>query len=121
VRTGGVNDRMQAADVAASATAVLGLGRPEVPGWVDTRVFQYPGAGGVLLHDDAAEFLEPGLHFIQFERGADAYATALRVLGAYELVERGAEELRRRAFEHVQRHHTWRHRVEVALSHVRLA
>jgi hypothetical protein len=76
VRTGGVNDRMQAADVAASAQAVLGFGRPEVPGWVDTRVFQYPGAGGVLIHDDAAEFLEPGVHFLRSTRGADAEDTA---------------------------------------------
>jgi hypothetical protein len=116
VRTGGVNDRMQAADVAASAAAVLGFGRPEVPGWVDTRVFQYPGAGGVLLHDDATEFLEPHVHFIPFTRGDDAYATARNVIAAYELVEHGADELRRRAFEHVQRHHTWRHRVEQALA-----
>lgn len=121
VRTGGVNDRMQAADVAASASAVLGFGRPEVPGWVDTRVFQYPGAGGVLLHDAAAEFLEPHVHFIPFERGADAYATALNVVAAFELVEHGADELRRRAFEHVQAHHTWRHRVERALELVGLA
>lgn len=121
VRTGGVNDRMQAADVAASATAVLGFGRPEVPGWIDTRCFQFPGAGGVLLHDDAGEFLEPGVHFVKFERGADAYATARNVVGAYELVEHGADELRRRAFEHVQRHHTWRHRVVQALQLVGIA
>lgn len=116
VRTGGVNDRMQVADVAASAQAVLGFGRPEVRGWVDTRVFQYPGAGGVLLHDDAAEFLEPGAHYLQFTRGADAEATARNVVGVFEEAERGLPEMRRRAFEHVQKHHTWRHRVDQVLA-----
>lgn len=116
VRTGGVNDRMQAADVAESATAVLGFGRPDVPGWVDTRVFQYAGAGGVLLHDDAAEFLEPGVHFLMYPRGRDAEDTSRNVVGTYELAAQGVPELRQRAFEYVQANHTWRHRVERALS-----
>lgn len=116
VRTGGVNDRMQVADVAASAQAVLGFGRPEVPGWVDTRCFQYPGAGGVLMHDDAAEFLSPGVHYLQYARGADAEQTAKNIVGAYAEAERGLPELRARAFAHVQAHHTWRHRVEQALA-----
>lgn len=121
IRTAGVNDRMQAADVAASAQAVIGFGRPEVPGWIDTRVFQYPGAGGVLIHDDASEFLQPGTHFLQFERGTDAEDTARRMIGAIEIAERGVPEMRLRAFEHVQAHHTWRHRVEAALPLVGLA
>lgn len=112
VRTGGVNDRMQAADVAASAQAVLGFGRPEVPGWVDTRCFQYPGAGGVLLHDDAAEFLVPGAHFVPFTRGATTEETASNVLEAFARVGHEEGEIRARAFAHVQAHHTWRHRVE---------
>lgn len=121
VRAGVVNDRMQAADVAASAQAVLGFGRPEVKGWVDTRVFQYPGAGGVLLHDDAAEFLEPGVHFLQFTRGADAEQTARDVVGTFEFAEQGIPEMRVRAFVHVQEHHTWRHRVEQALRLLEIA
>jgi hypothetical protein len=115
VRTGTVNDRMQVADIAASAQAVLGLGRPEVPGWVDTRVFQYPGAGGVLIHDDAAEFLVPGVHFVRFERGDTAEQTARRVVDAFATVGHEEREMRQRAFEHVQAHHTWRHRVESVL------
>lgn len=115
IRTGGFNDRMQAADVAASAQAVLGFGRPEVPGWADTRVFQYPGAGGVLVHDDASEFLEPGVHYLHFTRGADAEATSKAVIGAFEPAEHGLPEMRAKAFAHVQAHHTWRHRVEQVL------
>jgi hypothetical protein len=115
VRTGGVNDRMQSADVAASAQAVLGFGRPEVPGWVDTRVFQYPGAGGILLHDDAKGFLVPGVHFVAFERGVDADTTARNVVEAFERVGHQELEMRRRAFEYIQARHTWRHRVEQVL------
>lgn len=114
VRTGSVNDRMQSADVAASAEAVLGFGRPEVPGWTDTRVFQYPGAGGILIHDDAAEFLPPGT-FVRYECGADAAATAEAIIQAtWEIPSCG--EMRARAFAHVQAHHTWKHRVEAALA-----
>lgn len=121
VRTGAVNDRMQAADVAASARAVLGFGRQEVPGWVDTRVFQYPGAGGVLLHDDAGEFLVAGGHYVRFERCASPADTAAAICEAYAKVGHEENEMRHRAFEHVQGAHTWRHRVEAALPLVGLA
>jgi len=116
VRSGVVNDRMQAADVASSAQAVLGFGRPEIKGWVDTRVFQYPGAGGVLLHDDAAEFLVPGVHFVEFKRGSTAEETAAGVVEAFGRVGHEEIEMRARAFAHVQAHHTWRHRVESVLN-----
>lgn len=115
IRTGSVNDRMQVADIAASARCVLGFGRPEVPGWVDTRIFQYPGAGGVLVHDDPAEFLVPGVHFRHFERKATAAETATSALAAIWQVGHEEHEMRERAFVHLQANHTWRHRVEVAL------
>jgi hypothetical protein len=115
VRTGGVNDRMQAADVAASARAVFGLGRPNVPGWVDTRVFQYPGAGGVLVHDDAGGFLEPGVHFVAFEQHEAIDKTVASIVEAFIRAREQGPEIRERAFAHVQAHHTWRHRVEQVL------
>jgi hypothetical protein len=121
VRTGGVNDRMQVADVAASAQAVLGFGRPEVPGWVDTRCFQYPGAGGVLIHDDAGEYLFPGGHFVPFVRGATSLDTAMAIVQALDKVGHEEAELRARAFAYVQANHTWRHRVEAALPLLGLA
>jgi hypothetical protein len=121
IRTGGVNDRMQSADVAASAQAVLGFGRPEVPGWVDTRVFQYPGAGGLLLHDAAAEFLTPGVHFVEFARGSDGFATAQNIAEAFGRIDQIDQgDMRLKAFEHIQANHTWRHRVEQALQAVGL-
>lgn len=108
---GDSNNRMLVADVAPSAGAVLGFGRPEVPGWVDTRVFQYPGAGGVLVHDDAGDFLTPDQHYLQVARGdVDA------VLAAVERARSEGPAIRQRAFRHVQENHTWLNRVEVALA-----
>jgi hypothetical protein len=118
VRTGTVNDRMQVADVAVSASAVFGMGRPEVPGWVDTRVVQYPGAGGVLVHDDAGGLLEPGVHFVAFERHDTLDKTVSSIVDAYARAVEFGPQTRERAFAHVQAHHTWRHRVEQALAAV---
>ena len=108
---GDPNNRMLVADVAPSAVAVLGFGRPEVAGWIDTRVFQYPGAGGVLVHDDAGEFLVPAEHYLRVPRG-DIGA----ILAAIEYAKVEGPALRERAFAHIQRQHTWVHRVEVALA-----
>jgi hypothetical protein len=109
---GDTNNRMLFADVAPSAGAVLGYGRPDVPGWIDTRVFQVGGAGGVLIHDDAGGILEPGVHFVPFDprRGVDA------VLAAMECAREEGPRIRAAAFAHIQAHHTWRHRVEAALA-----
>lgn len=108
---GDVNNRMLVADVAASAGSVLGLSRPDVPGWIDTRAFQYPGAGGVLIHDDAGDFLEPDVHYLRFDRDGGAESVT-------QCVERAKKEgpgIRERAFRHIQHHHTWIQRVDVAL------
>lgn len=107
---GDTNNRMLVADVAPSAGAVLGFGRPEVPGWIDTRVFQYAGAGGVLIHDDAGGFLWPGEHYLQVPRG-DIEA----IIRAVERAQVDGPALRERAFSHVQAQHTWVHRVDTAL------
>lgn len=101
----GINSRMLVADVAASAAAMVGFGRPEVPGWIDTRVFEVPGAGGVLIHDDVGGLLEPGLHYVPCQRyDVDS------VIAALETAKRDGDRLRAAAFAHVQAHHTWRHR-----------
>lgn len=107
---GDTNNRMLVADVAPSANAVLGFARPDVPGWIDTRVFQYPGSGGILIHDDAGDFLEPGVHYLKFDR-SDPIDSILAE------VERARSEsgMRERAFRHIQQNHTWVQRVETAL------
>ncbi len=108
---GDVNNRMHVADVAARVGAVLGFGRPDVPGWIDTRVFQWPGAGAVLIHDDTGGVLEDGVHFLRFSRkdGVDG------VLRAVERAKTDGAAIRARAFAHIQAHHTWCNRVDEAL------
>lgn len=114
--TGQINNRMLTADVAASARAVLGFGRPEVPGWVDTRVFQWPGAGGVLVHDDAGEFLEAEKHYFKFDRGLSPWQTAESVIRCVEWAKTEGKVVRERAFRYIQANHTWVQRVEQALA-----
>ena len=66
------NTLLRTPEIAASADAVLGFGRPDVPGWVDTRVFQYIPAGAILLHDDVGGHFEPWVHFAPYEHGSVA-------------------------------------------------
>lgn len=103
----GLNTRMLIADWAPSANAVLGVGRPEQVGWLDTRIFSVAGAGGVLIHDDAAAILEPDEHFIQCEQ----YSVDSVVEGVYKARQVGAG-IRQKAFDFVQAHHTWTHRCQ---------
>jgi hypothetical protein len=113
------NTLLRTPEVAASADAVLGFGRPGADGWVDTRVFQYPGAGGVLVHDDAAGYLEPWTHFVPYASGsADGVAEALSRLRRTPPGE--VRALRERAFAHVQANHSSVARVRAALAAVGL-
>lgn len=115
----GENTLDRTAEVAASADAVLGFGRPDAPGWVDTRVFQYPGAGGILLHDDVQGYLEPWTHYVPYESGsADGVVDALARLRAKSPGERMA--MRRRAFAHVQERHSSVARVRQVFAHLEM-
>ncbi len=109
---GDVNNRMLVADVAPSANAVLGYARPEVPGWIDTRVWQFCGSGGVLIHDDAGEFVEPDVHYLKYDRNKAVES----VLWCVERAKKEGPKIRERAFAHIQANHTWSHRVEQALA-----
>lgn len=110
----GENTIDRTAEIAASADAVLGFGRPEIPGWTDTRVFQYPGAGGILVHDDVQGHLEPWVHFVPYASGdADSIVDALARLRLMRDTDRMA--LRLRAFKHVQEHHSSVARVKQVL------
>lgn len=109
------NTLFRTATIAASADTVIGFGRPGVTGWVDTRVFQYPGAGAILLHDDVAGYLEPDVHFLPYQsENAPSVIEALRKLRAMSSAERTA--MRLRAFRYVQEHHSATARVKAALS-----
>lgn len=110
---------MRTPELAASAGAVLGYGRPEAPGWLDVRLFQYPGAGGIVLYDDverAAEFLVPYEHFIPYVKDDPD-----SVMQAVEFAHRLGLSWRQKAFRHVQSEHSSVPRVRQALREAGLA
>jgi hypothetical protein len=114
------NTLFQTMHIAPSAQAVLGFGRPGVRGWVDTRVFQYPGAGGILLHDDTGGYLEPWTHYVPYRAGnAESVAEALRQIQALDGTAQQA--LRTRAFSFVQEQHSSVARVRQVLAALGLA
>lgn len=104
-------------ELAASATAVWGHGRPqeEAPGWLDVRVFLLPGAGAVLLHDDAGGLLEPMRHYVPVQRyDADS------VLAAVDIAREQGVGIRAEAFRYVQAEHSSVVRIRQALQAVGL-
>lgn len=98
--------------LAVSAMSILGFGRPGHLGWVDTRVFQYPGAGGILVHDDVRGFLEPDM-YMPYETGnVDSVIAAVEKLAGMP----GLDKMRLRAMKHTQEHHSWTARVKEVLA-----
>jgi hypothetical protein len=92
-------------EIAASSDAVIGFGRPEHPGWVDTRVWQYAGAGGILVHDDVQGHLEPWNHYVPYKSGsADSVVEALARFR--KMTPSWQHTMRQRAFDYVQQHHS---------------
>lgn len=110
-----INTLYRTPEIAASATAVLGYGRQDASGWTDVRVFTYAGAGAVLIHDQAEEFLLPNVHYIPYQRhDVDS------IIRAVEVAKQRGPEIRRQAFLHVQTHHSSTVRVTQALHAVGL-
>lgn len=116
----GHNTLFRTAEVAASADAVLGFGRPGNSGWLDTRIFQYISAGGILLHDDVGGYFEPWVHYVPYESGSPASVVdALDKLAAMDESKR--MEIRRRGFEHGQANHSCVVRVSQVLRELGLS
>jgi len=105
-------------ELAASAAAVLGFGRPERNGWLDVRVFQYPGAGAVLLHDDVGGYLEPGAHYYRYRSGS--VDSVLSGLDWILSLPDEARKIREEGFAYVQEYHSASSRVKAALAAVGL-
>lgn len=101
-------------EIASSSTAVLGFGRPDQADWIDTRVFQYPGAGGILLHDDVKGFLEPWRQYVPYKTGdIESVVEAVQRLKTMDEKERWY--IREEAFHYIQLHQTWTARVREVL------
>lgn len=106
-------------ELAVSAGAILGYGRPERNGWLDVRTFQYPGAGGILLSDDVGGMLDRGVHYFAYPAGS-VEGILWHVERFQELPSARLLGVRHAAFEHVQRHHSATARVRQALAAVGL-
>lgn len=108
-------------ELAASAGAVLGYGRPDRNGWLDVRVFQYPGAGAVLIHDDVGGFLTPWEHYVPYTSGSIEEALDRAEHCAHgDWVPTQMQKIRQQAFRYVQQHHSCLNRVAEALQAVGL-
>jgi len=110
-------------ELAVSAGAILGYGRPDRPGWQDVRTFLFPGAGGILLSDDAQDYLTPWEQFVPYESGSvDSVLRALEWLKMIRGAHPSSKELvfREEAFLYTQAKHSATARVRQALAAVGL-
>ena len=99
------NTLFRTAAIAASAQAVLGFGRPGVDGWVDTRVFQYISAGGILLHDDVGGYFEPWVHYVPYA-SSDASSVVESMDRLCKMSTSEQMSIRTRGFAHGQNNHS---------------
>lgn len=109
------NTLLATPELAASSEAVLGFGRPGSD-WIDTRVFQYPGAGAVLLHNDVPSDsgLEPNIHFLPYT--SESPESVAAVLAEHRRQREAVRlQMRLRAFDHGQVHHSYTARVTSVL------
>jgi hypothetical protein len=112
------NTRFCSADLAVSCNAVLGIQHGlHVDGYVDTRPFQYCGAGGLYFHSNCFginQFFKPDYHYVPYDHmDADSF---MAQYNRYMVDDReGANKIRAQAFEYTQKHHTDKHRIKMAL------
>jgi hypothetical protein len=117
-------------ELAVSAKAILGYGRPDRPGWRDVRTFLIPGAGGILLTDDFPDEF-PGVKiwedYIPYDPGS--VESVLKGLAWVLEMEarvndhwpgRGLSSLREEVFHKFQHSHSATARVKTALAAVGL-
>lgn len=111
------NTRFCSAAIAASANAVLGIQHGfHVDGYLDTRPFQFCGAGGLYFHSDCdaiKQFFIPNYHYVPYEHmNADSF---MEQYNRYMRDYKRANLIRQQAFEYTQKYHTAKHRIQMAL------
>jgi hypothetical protein len=112
------NTRFCTADVAVSSNAILGIQHGQrVDGYVDTRPFQYCGAGALYFHSENTalnQFFRPGYHYVPYEHMN--VQSFLNNYNYYMVENREAgNKIRQQAFEYTQKYHTAKHRIKMAL------
>lgn len=99
------NTLFRTSEIAPSAQAVLGFGRPGGTGWIDTRVFQYISAGAILFHDDVGGYFEPWVHYIPYESGsAESIAENLDII--CKMNDSDRMRIRQNGFDFGQKNHS---------------
>lgn len=105
--------RSRTPELAASATAVLGVGlRYDIGGYIDVRPFQYLGAGALLItheYKGMSRVFEYGKHLVVFN-GYDV-DTVKMLLEYYVENKEEATRIRKDGFEYTQRCHNYTIRV----------
>ena len=115
------NTRFCTADVASSASSIVGIHHGHhVDGYLDTRPFQYCGAGALYFHsecDAIKQFFIPEVHYVQYEP-MNVYSF-IDKYKQYMIHDREqGNKIRQTAFKYTQKYHTAKHRVKMALDYV---
>lgn len=112
------NTRFCTSQVAVSASAILGVHQGfHVPGYLDTRHFQYIGARGLYFHDNTPAmdlFFEDGVHYVAYNRHDvdDVYNKYMYYMRDNK---EAGEKIRQQGYDYVQNNHTAKHRVKAVL------
>jgi spore maturation protein CgeB len=100
-----------------SASGILGINQGmDVPGYLDTRPWQYIGSGGLFFMDPSPAmdlFFEPDVHYVPYERH-----NVDDLIDKYQEMMKHPEKnksIRLEGFRYVQAHHTAKHRVQMVL------
>jgi spore maturation protein CgeB len=87
-----------------------------IHGYLDTRPFQYCGAGALYFHDrnDAIEqFFQKGIHYVEY--GKFNVEDFTEKFNYYQENKQAGKDIRRQAFEYCQKHHNSKVRIQQAI------
>jgi hypothetical protein len=112
------NTRFLTADLAVSASTILGIQQGfNVVGYLDTRPFQYIGAGALYFHDKSPAmdlFFEEGKHYVGYNR-FDVDSVVEKYYYYMKDNRELGNKIREEGFRYVQAHHTAKHRVKMVI------
>jgi len=112
------NTRFCSQEIAAGTSVVLGINQGfDVPGYLDTRPWQYIGAGGLFFIDPSPAmdlFFEPNVHYVPYIRHDIDDVVEKHRYYMSENREAG-NKIRAEGFAYVQAHHTSKHRVQMVI------
>jgi hypothetical protein len=112
------NTRFCSQEIAQSASAVIGINQGfNVSGYLDTRPFQYIGAGALFFMDPSPSmdlFFEPSVHYAPYKRH-DQFDFMEKFEYYTEHHMDKNKEIRKAGFEYVQKWHSAKRRVQMVI------